>query len=464
MARKLTIDPITRIEGHARVEVDVDDDNQVTGSVFKVMDFRGFETFLQGMQVEMMPTITPRICGTCPQTHHLAAVRAVDKVFGATPPRAALLLRNVLNMASLVHSHAVHFFALAAPDLLMGLGADPAQRNIVGLVQQNPELAKKALRLRTIGQRIVELVGGRGTHPIACVAGGMAAPLSKENAERVRKLVAEGVPLGRELYDVAKQALTAQWELAQSLPLETHYLGTVKQGALDMMDGELRLRAPDDQALDFSEDDYRSYLFEEAVDSSYAKFVFCSKGDEAVPYRVGPLARLNCADHIDTPLAQAEFEQFKQSAGRPSHQTVMYHWARLIELLHALEKLAEWVEDDELCSDDVRAPCGSPHSATAHVEAPRGALIHDYEVDGDGIVTHCNLLVATQQNVPAINATVGLSAQQYIDQPDDVLLNAIEFGIRCYDPCLSCATHRVGEMKLELIVRRNDDIIRQVRR
>ncbi len=467
MPRKLTIDPVTRIEGHARVELDIDDTGTVTNSVFKVMDFRGFEKFLQGMQVEMMPTVTSRICGTCPQTHHLAAVRAVDKVFGVTPPRAADLIRNVMNLGAMVHSHAVHFFGLAAPDLLMGLDADPASRNIIGLVKANPELAKKALRLRSIGQRIVELTGGRGTHPVSCIPGGVAAPLTKENGERIKKLVAEGVPLGQELFNTAKEALTSKPDLVQALPLETHYLGTVKNDAVDFYDGELRLRGPDGQSKDFAEDDWKDHLFEEAISTSYAKYVFCQtgqEGEDAVPYRVGPLARINCADKIDTPLAQAEFEQFRQLGGSPCHQTVMYHYARLIELLHSLEKLAALVADPELYSENVRTACGSPRNGTAHVEAPRGVLIHDYEVDDNAIVTKANLIVATQQNTPAINATVGMAAQQFLDQPDAVMLNAVEFGIRCYDPCLSCATHRVGEMHMEIVIRQGGEILRRVRR
>lgn len=466
MPRTLKIDPVTRIEGHACVEIDIDDEKNVTGAIFKVLDFRGFEAFMKGMQVEMMPSVTPRICGTCPQSHHLVAAKTVDKVFGAKLTRTSEMLRDVLNLGAMVHSHGVHFFALAGPDLLLGLGADPAVRNIVGLVQSHPDVATKALTLRSIGQRIVELVGGRGTHPVSFTPGGIGKALSKDDAEKLKKLVGDGVPLGVELFKIAKGALTSQMELATSLPLETHYLGTVRNGALDFHIGDLRLRAPDGATFDFSEDDYRKHLFEEVAESSYAKHVFCSPGGgaDAVPYRVGTLARINCADKMATPLAQAELEEFRSVAGHPCHQTVMYHYARLIELLYSLEKLAALVADGELYSDNVRANLSSPRNATAHVEAPRGVLIHDYEVDANGILTDVNLIVATQQNIAAINATVGMAAQQYVDQPDDILLNAVEFGIRCYDPCLSCATHRIGEMKLEVSIRQNGEVIRRVRR
>jgi F420-non-reducing hydrogenase large subunit len=380
-------------------------------------------------------------------------------------PRAAELLRYALNMGSFVHSHAVHFFALAAPDLLLGIGSDPAKRNILGLVQAAPDVATKALRLRTIGSRVVEIIGGRGTHPVSCVAGGMAAPLTAENRETLKKLVVEGVGLGRELFAVAKTALTSQMDLVHSLALETHYLGTVNGDTVDFYQGDLRLLAPEGDKIDFSEDKWTSYLFEETSPTSYAKFVFCRTGaGQAVPYRVGPLARLNCAEKIGTPLAAAELADFRKVCGSPCHHTFAYHYARLIELLHALERLAQLVADDEMFSDNVRAKPGTPKSATAHVEAPRGVLIHDYQVDGNGIVTGANLIVATQQNVPAINATVGMAAQHFLDQPDEFLLNAIEVGIRCYDPCLSCATHRVGEMRLEVLVRQSGREIRRVRR
>jgi F420-non-reducing hydrogenase large subunit len=462
--QQLTIDPVTRIEGHASVEIEMSDDRKISGAVFKVMDFRGFEAFLQGMNVEMMPTLTARICGTCPVTHHLASSRTVDKVFGATIPRAAELQRNIMNLGALISSHAVHFFALAGPDLILGLTADPAKRNIVGMVEKHPALSKGALKLRSIGTRIVEIVGGRGTHPVTSVPGGMAAPLGPEKIKKLQDLVAEGLELGQKLYTTAKSLLTSQEKLMQSLPLQTNYVGTVKDGALELYQGDFRVLKTEGSHFDFGEDEWTSYLTERAVDTSYGKQVFVNTGSDSEPYRVGPLARLNCAERIDTPLANAELEEFRQNFGSPCHETVLYHHARMIEILHALEKLDELVKDQELGGSQVQSELGTPGDATAHVEAPRGALIHDYKVDKNGVVTQANLLVATQQNLAAINATIGLSAQRYIEQPDDVLLNAVEFGIRCYDPCLSCATHRIGDMKLDVIIRHDGKIIRRARR
>jgi F420-non-reducing hydrogenase large subunit len=355
---------------------------------------------------------------------------------------------------------------LAGPDLLLGLDADPADRNIVALLRAAPDVARNALRLRTIGQQVTELVGGRGTHPVASVGGGLAAPLDAGRLETLRKLAAEALPLGGQLVEVARDALLAREDLIRSLPIESHYLGTVSGDCLDLYQGNLRLRAPDGADTEFSEDDWASHIHEETVPTSYAKHVLCktSNGTE-VPFRVGALARLNCADRIDTPLAQAELERFREIGGSPCHETVMYHYARLVELLYSAEKLVEIVADDEIMSDNVRTEAGgAPRNATAHVEAPRGVLIHDYEVDGEGIVTKVNLIVATQQNMALINETIAMSAGQFLDQPDDLLLNGIEFGIRCYDPCLSCATHRLGEMKMEVVVRQRGEVVRTVRR
>ncbi len=472
MKRNIVIDPLTRIEGHARVEVNIDDQGKVTHTLFKVMDFRGWETFLRGTQVEMMPTVTARICGTCSVSHHLASAKAVDKVFGTEPPRTARLLRYALNLAGYIHSHGVHLFALAGPDILLGIEADPARRNIMGLIETAPDLAKKALRLRAISTQVGETLGGRGIHPVTSIPGGVTQPLAKEKQERMQRLSQEALVLATELVEVFKKTLTSRTGAIPSLPMETHYLGLVNKeagkglGALDHYQGELRLRSPDGSVFDFPEERWTDYLYEEAVPTSYAKHVFCQLQDaDPVTYRVGPLARLNCCDYIDTPLAQAELEAFRELGGFPCHETVSYHFARGIELLYAAEKLVELFGNEETYSTEVRdEPRHGPRDATGVLEAPRGVLIHDYKVDENGLLTDVNLMVATQQNIPAINATVGMSAERFLDQPDALLLNGIEFGVRCYDPCLSCATHRIGEMKLDVIVRRGEEVVRRARR
>jgi F420-non-reducing hydrogenase large subunit len=467
MTRTITIDPVTRIEGHAKVHVEIGDDNQVAAAYLHILEFRGFERFLQGMQVELMPTITTRICGTCPHAHHLVAAKAVDRVFSVTPPRAAVLLRELLNCGSYIHSHSVHFFALAGPDLLLGIDAPAAKRNLMGLLEAAPDLASKALRLRSLGQKIAEVVGGRGTHPVSAVAGGMAAPLTAEKRETLRKHVAEALELARVALAEGKKALVARKDLLSILPLATHNLGTVRAGALDLYDGMIRARRPDGSiARDFEAADYRKYLFEEAVPHAYTKQVFFKDPNgTSAPYRVGALARLNCAETISTPLAAAELAQFKERVGNPCNFTVMNHYARLIELLHCAEKAAQLLADDEIASPDVKARItATPRSAAAHIEAPRGVLIHDYDVDENGIVRGANLIVATQHNVSSINASIKAATQLFLDKPDDHLLNGIEFAIRCYDPCLSCSTHQVGQMPLEVTITRHGEVVRKVGR
>ncbi|HEY3355830.1 MAG TPA: Ni/Fe hydrogenase subunit alpha [Polyangia bacterium] len=467
MTRTIEINPVTRIEGHATVNIEVGDDGRVAGACMHVLEFRGFERFVKGMQVELMPTLTTRICGTCPHAHHLVGAKTVDKVFGVTPPRAAVLLRELLNCGSMIHSHAIHFFALAGPDLLLGLNAPPAQRNLLGLLDAAPELATKALRLRTLGQRICEIVGGRGTHPVTAVAGGMSAALKSDSCATLRGIATEAVGLAQVAVAAGKAALGKHEDLLTILPLEVHSLGTVRDGRLDLYDGTLRVCRPDGSvAADFPVEEHRQRFFEEAVPYSYAKQLRLRDGAGAgVPYRVGPLARLNCAERIDTPLAAAELEEFRSRFGRPCHLTVLNHHARLIELLHCAEKAVALLADDEIASPNVRAPItATPRPAAAHIEAPRGVLIHDYDVDPNGIMRGANLIVATQHNMSSINASIKDMAQLALEKPDADLLNHIEFAIRCYDPCLSCSTHQVGSMPLAIAVTRGGRPVRTVRR
>ncbi len=467
MSRTIEIDPVTRIEGHAKVHVEIGDDNNVSAAYFHILEFRGFEKFVEGMQVELMPTITTRICGTCPHAHHLVAAKTGDQVFSVTPPRPAVLLRELLNCGSYIHSHGVHFFALAGPDLLLGIDSPAEKRNLIGLLEAAPDLASKALRLRSLGQRIAETVGGRGTHPVSAVAGGMAVALSPEKRETLKKQAAEALELAKVAVQEGKKALVSNKELLSILPLATHNLGTVREGALDLYDGVIRARRPDGSvALDFEGTDYRSYLFEEAVPYAYTKQVFFKDpSGKPAAYRVGPLARLNCAETITTPLAAAELAQFKEKVGNPCNFTVMNHYARLIELLHCAEKAVQLLDDDDIVSPEVKAKTtATPKSAIAHIEAPRGVLIHDYDVDENGIMRGANLIVATQHNVSSINASIKAAAQFFIDKPDDHLLNGIEFAIRCYDPCLSCSTHQVGQMPIEVTISKDGDVLRTVRR
>jgi coenzyme F420-reducing hydrogenase alpha subunit len=467
MGRTITINPVTRIEGHAKVTVELGDDGSVQGALLHVLEFRGFERFVQGMHVEKMPTVTSRICGTCPHAHHLAAAKAVDAVFGIEIPPAAKLLRELLNAGSIIHSHAIHFFALAGPDLIMGLDAAPEKRNLVALLAVAPELGKKALRLRSIGQRIAEEVGGRGTHPVTCVAGGMASGITAETRQLLLSMAEEAVTLTQDVTAAGLDAITKNDSLIRTFHQPVHDMATVNQGALDCYDGALRLNDPEGKTVrEFAASDYKDVMVEEALPYSYAKQILLKvNGDGGLPYRVGPLARLNCVDNIGTPLAQAAFETFRGRWGRPCHFTAAQHHARLVEILHHAEKAVAILKNDTIMSSPLRNPVrGTPKRAISHVEAPRGLLIHDFDVDKNANVTAANLLVATQHNIASINQTVKAAAEKFLTASDDSLTNGIEFAIRCWDPCLSCSTHAVGQMPLELNVVHNGTTLRRILR
>lgn len=466
MGRTIVVNPVTRIEGHAQIDIDIDDADQVVGARLHVLEFRGFEKFIEGMQVELMPTLSTRICGTCPHAHHLVAAKCADLVFGAIPPRAALLQRQLLNAGSIIHSHAIHFFALAGPDLLLGLAASPADRNIVSLLKAAPELAKRALRLRSLGQKIAEVVGGRGTHPITAVSGGMAAAIDADKLDQLRSMAGEALELSRFALESGKKALSERAELIALLPLSTHDLGTVQDGIWDLYDGRLRLCSPDGKiAAEVAALQYKDVMVEEAVSDSYAKRVLFKLDGTEADYRVGPLARLNVCERMPTPEAQAELEEYRNKFGHPTHDVVLNHYARLIELLACAELAVKLCKDPELGSDTVQTrPTHGPKSAVAHVEAPRGVLIHDYDVDDRGLVRKANFLVATQHNISSINKSLRLAAERFWKKSEAEFVNGVEFAIRCYDPCLSCSTHQVGEMPMVVNVRRGGQLVRQVRR
>ena len=467
MSRNITINPVTRIEGHAKVRVEVADDDTISAAYMQILEFRGFERFVQGMQVEMMPTLTTRICGTCPHAHHLVASACVDKVFSVKPPRAALLLRELLNAGSMLHSHGIHFFALAGPDLLMGIDAPAEKRNLMGLMEVAPDLAHKALRLRSLGQKICEVVGGKGTHPVTSVGGGVTFSLTDEMRQKLKAYAAESLELCKVALAEGKRALVKNKDLLTIFNIPAHNIATIKDNALDYLHGDLKVRRPDgSEAATFPTEDYKKHLFEEALPYTYGKQVFYrDPNGKASAYRVGPLARVNCADTISTPLAAEELEQFKARCGNPSNFVVMNHYARLIEMLYCAERAVEILDDDEVMSDDTLTPItATPQNAVAHVEAPRGLLIHDYEVDKNGLMTACNLMVATQHNISSINAGIKAAAAKFLDKPDNELLNGIEFSIRCWDPCLSCATHQVGRMPLDVTISRAGETVRRVRR
>jgi F420-non-reducing hydrogenase large subunit len=341
-----------------------------------------------------------------------------------------------------------------------------AKRNLVGLLEVAPELAKQALRLRSIGQKIVEVVGGRGTHPVTAVAGGMSCSLGKDDIETLKALTSEGLDLAKVVLDAGKQALLKDSALLGRLPLAVYDMGTLQGNTLDLYDGTLRVRRPDGTvALDFLAEDYAKHLTEEALPYSYGKQVLLREAGATRVYRVGPLARLNCAEVTGTPLADRALAEFKTACGNPSRQIVAGHWARLVELLHCAEKATHLLRDEAIASDEVRSKIGALNRhVVAHVEAPRGVLIHDYTVDENAVIQSANFVVATQHNIASINTSLKDSATLLLDKSDAELLDGVEFAIRCYDPCLSCSTHRVGQMPLEVSLWQGDTSIRTARR
>ncbi len=467
----IAIDPVTRIEGHARVILELADNGTVEFSGLVVNELRGFERILVGMEADRLPLVTGRVCGVCPSAHHLASAKALDAAVGVDPPPAAKLLRELLYMGHYIHSHTLSLFVLSGPDLVFGFDGDPARRNIVGVVEAVPDVAKKALRLRTLGQKINELVGGRGIHPVTAVAGGITFELTAERHKTLTEWTDEALGLGVELAGVAKSLLGKLLEkhpaLLEKLVLPSWYMGTVRDGKLNVYDGKLRVVDETGKTrLEFAAGDYDKHLVERTFDWSYMKPVYMNADGEEHLFRVNTLARANVADAMETPLAQQEFETFHKSFGKPVHQTVLFEYARVIELIYACEKAKQLLGDSAI-RGETRAPVAKfpGGRGVGHVEAPRGTLFHDYEIDDKGIVRSANLIVATQQNYAAINKTIAQAAESFVvGRGDGALLDAVEFAIRCHDPCLSCATHALGRMPLEVVVTRNGREVRRARR
>lgn len=413
-----------------------------------------------------MPLITARICGVCPSAHHLAAVKALENAFGVTPPPAALLQRELLYMGHFIHSHAVSLFALAGPDLIFGITGERKKRDIAAVVEAMPEVAMKALRLRTLGQKINELIGGRGIHPVTAVIGGMSTKMSAQKLSEAKAMADEAMGLYNELAPTVKELLTNLLEEMPTLScagfsLPSAYMGTIKDGKVNFYDGDIRIVDADgNQVAQFDVTKYTDYIVERPVDYSYTKPVFLKQpvGDNDL-YRVSVLARLNLTDQMETPQAQAQLNEYKEKYGPTCHLTIMQLWTRLIELQYACEK-AVAICDDPALMGEARTPATvKAGRGVGHVEAPRGTLIHDYEIDDKGIIRRANLLVATQQNYEAINRSIEQVVQLF-GADDDSLLDGVEFAIRLYDPCLSCSTHAVGQMPISIQVHKNGKPVR----
>jgi F420-non-reducing hydrogenase large subunit len=465
MGKTLQIQPVTRIEGHAKITIQLDDTGNVEDTQFNVLELRGFEKFCIGKPVEEMPRITTRICGVCPWSHHNASAKTTDAVFGVDPPPAGKKLRELCNSIAYMEEHILHFYFLAGADFVLGPDADYSVRNVIGILGEAPDLARRVVKVRHLAGHMLEMIAGKAIHPAAAVPGGFSRPLLEDERQELRKMAEECFELAKFSMSFAKENLFPKYlDVVNSLGVfDTGFLGTVKDdGSMDLYDGKLRMMNADGSYEDFSVEQYTDYISEHVEPWSYLKFPYMKKAGEFSMdldnpngiYRTNTLARMNVCDKIDTPLAQAELEEFREKFGRPAQKTLLFHWARLIELLYNAENAIRLLEDPEITSTDIRKKV-EPRAARGigSVEAPRGTLIHDYETDENGMVTNVNLIVGTTHNNAPMNMAVKTAAKDLIKDGnyDQGILNTVEMMIRAHDPCLSCATHRLdGKLGVRL--------------
>jgi len=460
MAQRIIIDPVTRIEGHAKISIFMDDAGNVSDAEFHVVEFRGFEKFCEGRPYSEMPGITPRICGICPVSHLLAAAKAGDAIMAVNIPPAADKLRRVMNLGQIIQSHALSFFHLSAPDFLLGWDTPQAKRNVFGLIASNVELARAGIRLRQFGQEVIQVLGGQKIHPAWAVPGGVRSPLTEEGRARIRAWLPEAYATTKTAFDLWKKVLDSHKKEVQIFGnFPSLFMGLVEpDGTWEHHGGKIRFTDSSGSVIadQLDPQKYYEYIAESVQSTSYLKSPYYSPlGFPDGMYRVGPLARLNVAEQMGTPKADAEFKKFKKLGRDRSAVTssFLYHYARLIEILTSIERVEAYMDDADLLSEDLRADAGiNSLRGVGASEAPRGTLFHDYTVDRDGLLKKVNLIVATGQNNLAMNQTVAQIARHYVrgNKIPEPMLNRVEHGIRCYDQCLSCSTHAVGQMPLHV--------------
>jgi NAD-reducing hydrogenase large subunit len=467
MNRKITIDPVTRVEGHGRVTIHLDEYGQVKDSFFHIVEFRGFERFIQGHPYWEAPVFVQRLCGICPVSHHLAAAKAIDQIAGIDPKDlspTASKLRRLMHYGQVFQSHALHFFYLASPDLLFGVDAPVEKRNVIAVAIENRELAIKGITMRKFGQEIIKAVAGKRIHGILAVPGGVHKTLVKEerdyfldgkNIENIDTMIEWSQAMLTFIKEYHEKNRKFVDEFAQ---FPSGHLGMVNdQGGLDLYDGKLRAIDSEGNITldDISTDLYEEYFSEAVAQWSYMKFPYLKKlGREKGWNRVGPLARINLCDYMTTPLAEKARQEFIAFTGKKVNNSTLYsHWARLIEVLHCAEEMKTLLNDPELMGDDLVRK-GIPRlKGIGIIEAPRGTLTHHYEVDEKGMITRCNLIVSTTHNNDAMNMAVRWVADNIISRKGSItesMLNQVEVAIRAYDPCLSCATQAMGKMPLKV--------------
>lgn len=471
MGKTLTIEPITRIEGHGTVTLFLDDDGSVDDAHFHVTQFRGFEKLCEGRPYYEMPSITERICGICPVSHALASGKAGDNILGIHPPETALLLRRVINGGAFIQSHALSFFHLSAPDLLLGMDSDPQKRNILGLIEAHPEMAKDGIRLRQIGQSIIETVSGKKIHPAWVIPGGVGRPLEVAQRDAIAAMLPEALEIISRTLVLFKQSLEKHREEIRTFAnFPSLFLGMVdSSGNLEHTLGRLRLIDAKGNIVEDGIDpaDYSRIIGEMVLPWSYLKAPYYKPlGYPDGMYRVGPAARLNVCSGCGTPLADQEWAEFRSLERGPVLSSFHNHYARLIEILYFVEQLQDLINNPAITGQRVQAHARPNFpEGVGCVEAPRGTLIHHYRIDDHGLMTWANLIVATGHNNIAINRGVLQVAKRFVTGPDiaEGVLNRIEAVIRAFDPCLSCSTHALGQMPFTLVLRHRDgEILRPI--
>ncbi len=466
---KIIIEPVTRVEGHGKVSILLDENGQVTRARLHIVEFRGFERFIQGRPYWEVPVTVQRLCGICPVSHHLAAAKAMDVIVGAdklTP--TAEKMRRLMHYGQTYQSHALHFFHLVSPDVLFGFDADPAIRNIIGVIKKFPELAVQGVMMRKFGQEIIKVTAGKKIHGTGAIPGGINKNLSIAERDSLLKDIDQQIEWSRGALEIAKNYTVENLgELADFGSFDSNHLSLIREdGAMDLYDGGIRMiDSEGNKVIDhFNYQNYSDIIAEEVKDWSYMKFPFIKdQGTDNGWYRVGPLARMNTADFIDTPEAELARQEFKAvTGGKPNNITMAYHWARMIEVLHSAEKIKELLLDEDLQGEDLVVKGERRSEGVGLIEAPRGTLFHHYKVNEDDQVTMCNLIVSTTSNNVPMNLAVEGVAKKYLSGTEitEGLLNRVEVAIRAYDPCLSCATHALGKMPLTVsVVDHNGQIV-----
>ncbi len=492
--KRISIDPITRLEGHGKIEIFLNDEGEVANVVFQVPELRGFEAFCVGRLAEEMPVITNRICGVCPEAHHLASVKALDALFGVEPPPAAKKIRELLYSAFFVTDHTTHFYALGGPDFIVGPDAPPAERNILGVIRKvGVETGKSVIACRARNHHVIEMLGGRAIHPTAGQPGGWSKRVSEKEREEIEHIARANIEFALftlQAFDaiVLKNPAYVQMITSEAFTHRTYSMGTVDdQNRVNFYDGRIRVVDQEgNEVVKYAPADYLEHIAERVESWTYMKFPYLKSvgwkgfvdGPHSGVYAATPLTRLNVSDGMATPRAQMEFERMYEMLGsgsngsrrRPIHHRLATHWARLIELLYAAERMLELASDPEVTSPDIRCiPKGIAGRGIGSVEAPRGTLTHDYQADEHGVLTNVNMIVGTTNNHAAIGMSIKKAAQELIRRGkivEEGMLNRIEMAFRLYDPCLSCATHALpGTMPLEVAIRDADgNVVRSLTR